>query len=957
MSRSIATCWALVAVLIAGTGSWSYAQTASSSPQSPRPTAPSADSVYSVSLRGVTLADALERFTALTQVSMAYDADLVRGRQTFCAVQNAEAPKVLACILEDTGLDYVRTSNGTFIIVLSAKQEAKYGQIAGIVVDASTGEPLPGANILLADASTGTSTNDAGLFQVSSLMDGPHRVVVSYIGYQTTTADVTVTAGKRQRQRIELVPRPIVSEPLIVDGLQPRLPSETLGQGTVLSEDIAQPDAQTGTGDVARAASTLIGVATQSPLADLHIQGGDVGEHEMRLDGVTVRNPVSAGRLISAFSPLAIGRLTTQKAGFGAMNGSYLSGVVQLEHDLTQRGTQWASISADPVSTNARAQGTFTLAGRPVTAMSTARIGMWSVYRDPSLHRIIENWSAIDPVLSAAWTYRPAPTSEAYADNDISQLEPMSAQSLQPTAQFSDWHAAFRAELSPYRFLYVSGYHGRSTIGADLVLDERLLVERDTVTLQAPAYDRYHWDNTTAQARMEWLMGARMIGEAQVYASHYNAESTYRIGTLSLPTASNVAGGYNTSRLVRPNDHNQITEIGARVRLDVGITSQHRLDLEVDVEHIRSDFQVGNAFIPTLRHNPTATRAIVAANNDISLGTRMTLESGVRLTYVDGRSTVYAEPRLALRYDVAESAVGGYALQLAGGIYRQFTNQFNISRDGATAVVPNANVWLPSDHSLAPPRAYHVSAEALWTPADRWRINLESYAKLQPHLLAIDYPALRHGVSRDQLSQDDYIAHSNGRSLGAGVRAEYVTERFDASAAYNASLSERTFPGRFGGRRVATPWNEPHRLDVAATLAIGAGFSIQSNLSGVWGRTWGFRTAYYDYLSTGTAVGGDFDGGNVAYGQVEALYDRHGTPTFNRPETDRLPALIRLNAGIGYDRTFGNVELGALLQVANLLDRNNVVDRSLLPLAAGGYELRPRTLPGRLPTLSLTVSY
>lgn len=952
MIRSVATCWALVAVLIAGTGSWSYAQTASST--RPAPT----DSLHSVSLRGVPLADALERFTALTQVSMAYDSDLVRGRRTFCAIRSAEAPEVLGCILEDTGLDYVRTSNGTFIIVSSAKKDATYGQIAGIVVDASTGEPLPGANILLADASTGTSTNDAGLFQVSSLMDGPHRVVVSYIGYQTTTADVMVTAGERQRKRIELVPRPILSEPLIVDGLQPRLPSQTLGQGTVLPENIARPDAQTGTGDVARAASTLIGVTTQSPLADLHIQGGDVGEHEMRLDGVTVRNPVSAGRLISAFSPMAIGRLTTQKAGFGAMDGSYLSGVVQLEHDLTQRGTQWASISADPISTNARAQGTFSLAGRPVTAMGTARIGMWSVYQDPSLQRIIENWSAIDPVLSAAWTYRSPAMNEISGEAEIAQVESLSAQSLQPTTQFSDWHAAFRAELSPYRFLYVSGYHGRSTIGADLMLDERLLVGRDTVTVQAPAYDRYHWDNTTAQARMEWLMGARMIGEAQVYASHYNAESAYRIGTLSLPTESSMTNGISTSRLLRPDDHNRITEFGARVRFDVGITSKHRLDLEMDIEHIRSDFQVGNAFIPTLRHAPTATRAVVAANSTLSLSTRMTLESGARFTYVNERSTVYAEPRLALRYDAGESAIGGYALQVAGGIYRQFTNQFNISRDGATAVVPNASVWLPSDHSLAPPRAYHVSAEALWTPADRWRINLESYAKLQPHLLAIDYPALRRGVSSDQLAQNDYIAHSHGRSMGAGVRAEYITERFDASAAYNVSVSERTFPGRFGGRRVATPWNEPHRLDLAADLSIGAGFSIQTNLSGIWGRAWGFRTAYYDYLSTsGAATSSGFRGGNVAYGQVEALYNRHGTPTFSRPETDRLPALIRLDAGLGYDRTFGNVELGALLQVANLLDRDNVVDRSLLPLATGGYETRPRTLPGRLPTLSLTLSY
>lgn len=958
MSTSFIARWVALAVLFVSTGSWSYAQTTGSAAADS-----SADrtSRHSVSLRGVSLPLALERFAALTQASMAYDADLVRGRQTFCAIQNAPTRAVLSCILRSTGLDYVRTSNGTFIIVPSAQQEAKYGQIAGIVVDASTGEPLPGANILFAEASAGTSTNDAGLFQVSSLLDGPHQIVVSYIGYETATANVVVESGERKKRRIELVPRPVVSEPLIVDGLQPRLPSQTLGKGVVSPGTLREPSAQLGTGDITRAAGTLIGVSTQSPLANLHIQGGDVGEHEMQLDGVPVRNPVSAGRLIGAFSPMAIGRLKTQKAGFGAMDGSHLSGVVQLEHDLTQRGTRWASLSADPVSTNARVQGTVSLGGRPVTAMSTARIGMWSVYQDPALHRIINNWSAIDPVLMEAWTYRPQ--TQTTAGEEVAALNPasMSTQNLQPTAQFSDWHAALRAELSPYRFLYVSGYHGRSTIGSDLLIDEQILVDRDTVSVQAPTYDRYEWDNTTAQARLEWLMGARTIGEAQVYMSHYSAASAYTVGQAALPGGeamqNEIAPG--AARLMRPDDHNRITEIGARVRFDIGITARQKVDVELDVEHLQSDFQVANAFIPTLRHDLNATQAAIATNSEVSLGGRTTIETGIRLTYLDAQSTVYAEPRIALRYDVAESGVGGYAFRLAGGVYRQFTNQFNISRDGATAVVPTASVWLPADHSLAPPRAYHVSAEALWTPADRWRVNLETYAKLQPHLLAIDYPSLRAGgvapPSGDASSQKDFIAHSRGRAAGAGLRVEYVAERFDASVAYNASLSERSFPGRFGGRLVSTPWNEPHRVDLSADLAIGGGFSVQTNLSGIWGRAWGYRNAYYDYLSPSPGVP-TVTNGNVAYRHVEAFYAKHGRPDLTRPEADRLPPLIRLDAGIGYNRRFSDVEIGALLQVADLLDRRNVVDRSLLPVD-GSYETRPRTLPGRLPTVSLTVSY
>lgn len=919
------------------------------------------DSLYTLALRGVSLPSALERFVALTQAAMAYDADLVRGKTSFCTRANAPAPDLLQCILQDTGLDYVRSSNGTFILIASAREEPRYGQIAGVVVDEKTGEPLPDANVILADARAGTSTNPSGLFRLSDLVEGPHEVMISYVGYEMNVVRVEVTPGERTKRRIELTPRPIMAEPVIIDGLQPRLPSSSLGHEEARAAALEEPAAGTGTGDVARTAGTLMGVATQSPLADLHIQGGASGEHEMVLDGAPVRNPVSVGRLISAFSPLALGRLTTHKAGYGAMQGSYLSGVVHLEHDLSRQDTRWVSVSADPVSTNARAQGRVEIYDRPVTVMGTARIGMWDVYRDPALNEMIQNWSSLDPLLARAWTTPNsvlAPASwNAYMNE--AQATP------QPKAQFSDWHMAARAEITPYRYLYVSGYHGRSTIGASLLMDPSESTGGASGDVSdppsIPAYDEYQWNNTVGQARLEWLMGDRTIGSVQGYGSHYDARSRYRIGIMqrsepsetSLNAPSSFLGSSPT--LWRPDDRNRIAEFGANARLDIGIAADRHLELEAGVELLRSQFRVSNAFIPTLRHDLTATRTTFAANAEWALGTQTIVEAGTRLTYVASRQTVYTEPRLAIRYDAPNTALGGYSLRLAGGLYRQFTSQFDISRDGASAVVPTASVWLPTDHSLAPPRAYHVSLENLWTPAPGWTVNLETYAKFQPHLLAIDYPALRSGIrtyGADTPDQSRFISSSSGQALGGGIRVAYAGDRLDASVSYNVSHAERTFPNRFNNRRVPTPWNEPHRLDAAADLQLGAGFSLQTNWTGIWGRAWGYRKAYYDYLtSTGAPVSG-----TVGSNYVFQALSKSSAPAFNNPADDRLPPLLTIDAGIGYDRTVGDVEIGALLQVANVFNRNNVIDRSLVPLVFG-YEERLRTLPGRLPTLSISVSY
>ncbi|PEN10951.1 hypothetical protein CRI94_17130 [Longibacter salinarum] len=951
------TSWLFVAVLIAALG-WPEAPCAAqdAAPDSDAEIAAS-DSLYSMALRGVPLATALERFVAVTEASMAYDADLVRGRRSFCSARALPAPKLLRCILKDTDLDYVLSSNGTYIIIGSPKTKARYGQIAGVVVDASTGEPLPDANIILADAATGTSTNTSGLFQLSKLVEGPHEVMVSYVGYEMAVLRIEVEPGQQTKRKIELTPRPLLTEPVIVDGLQPRMPSSSLGQEAAEAGELEEPAASTGTGDIARTAGTLMGIATQSPLADLHIQGGASGEHEMVLDGVPVRNPVSVGRLISAFSPLALGRLTTHKAGYGAMKGSYLSGVVELEHDLTRRNTRWATLSADPVSTNARAQGTFEIYGRPITVMGTARVGMWDVYQDPALHALIQDWSSLDPLLARAWAYPTASSS----DPTLSDVSLSSAgYNHQPAVQFSDWHTAARVELTPYRYLFVSGYHGRSAIGASLIMDSPMDESPGSVdSTQAPpipAYDRYGWNNTTGQARLEWLIGDRTIGSVQTYASHYDARSQYRTGVSTLgPSQDSDSTSYSQGGLWRPDDRNQISELGARARLDIGISADRRIELEAGVEHLRSRFRVGNAFIPTLQHDLTATRAILSANGEWAINEQTIVETGTRLTYVHSRSTVYSEPRLAIRFDDPDTPIGDYSLRLAGGIYRQFTSQFDISRDGASAVVPTASVWLPTDHSIAPPRAYHVSAEGLWTPTDGLTINVESYAKFQPHLLAIDYPTLRTGVAiftKDSPDQSTFISSSRGRAIGAGIRVAYENEVVNTSVSYNISQAERTFPNRFDGRRVPTPWNEPHRVDAQAELNIGAGFSLQTSWTGIWGRAWAFRKAYYDYLT-----GRSYSQNNTAgFNRVANVIEQPEAPGFNRPGDDVLPPFLNVDVGFGYNRTFGGVEIGALLQVSNVLDRSNVIDRSLIPRFIT-YTDRPRTLPGRLPTLSLTVGY
>lgn len=64
--------------------------------------------------------------------------------------------------------------------------------IIGQVLDASTREPLPGANVFFANTTKGTQTNAEGQFQIRQVNKGNYELVVSFVGYETISRRLEV---------------------------------------------------------------------------------------------------------------------------------------------------------------------------------------------------------------------------------------------------------------------------------------------------------------------------------------------------------------------------------------------------------------------------------------------------------------------------------------------------------------------------------------------------------------------------------------------------------------------------------------------------------------------------------------------------------------------------------------------------------------------------------------------
>ena len=75
-----------------------------------------------------------------------------------------------------------------FFLVSSSLTAGTTGKLSGIVTDASTGEGLAGANIMVAGTVLGASTDETGYYFIININPGTYEVSVAYIGYETNTS-------------------------------------------------------------------------------------------------------------------------------------------------------------------------------------------------------------------------------------------------------------------------------------------------------------------------------------------------------------------------------------------------------------------------------------------------------------------------------------------------------------------------------------------------------------------------------------------------------------------------------------------------------------------------------------------------------------------------------------------------------------------------------------------------
>lgn len=211
------------------------------------------------------------------------------------------------------------------LIISSVVLAGTTGKLSGKIKDASTGETLIGANVLIEGTNLGTASDADGNYVILNIPPGKYNVKFSYIGYEmTSVSGVVIVADQTTSLSIELKSQTVQVGEVVVTANKPMIQKDlTSSISTISREEIESLPVSTFT----ELLSLQAGVVGSG--SNLHVRGGRSNEVAYMIDGMLVTDPLLGG-LATNVNNDAIQEMNLLSGTFNAEYGNALSGIVNI---------------------------------------------------------------------------------------------------------------------------------------------------------------------------------------------------------------------------------------------------------------------------------------------------------------------------------------------------------------------------------------------------------------------------------------------------------------------------------------------------------------------------------------------------------------------------------------------------------------------------------------------------
>ena len=859
------------------------------------------------------LLDAVKHFQSVWSVDLSYASNTLQGRYTGWSDPVATtAENDLEYLLDGTGVTFFRQPGGTFFL---QPYETQVSTLVGSVRSEESGTPLRGAHIALVGTQEGTTSDLNGRFVLSTTPQNSAKIRVSHVGFLPKDIDIDLVADSVLTLSVWLSewvlqerPLEITASPLL-DEFSLLISDRPYEMDIRRAEDLRQVIG-VGTPDIVRSLSDVAGLYVDLATSDIHMQGSGLGEHQFKLDGSTVFEPIHLG-LFGIFNPFAIDKITVRKAGFNAEHGSYLAGIINAEHSLTS--DRAIEVQIDPISLNARITNYMDFGGTNLSMMGAFRTSIWdhwwSKLRSESVNDLLREWNRPDEFLMLASIYPLKQAFEQGYNTLAARLQKVPYPSL-PDIGFNDIHAATKIELSDGKETGASVYVGNSDF------EGRLLSAPVDPTPKSIPPDRHAWTNRSI--RLYWQQPLTNNIDWRISWRRGKYLLSHNYGGLDRQNSVHAAFNLYRYNSIETSDENGISNND----LDLSINHRHAqgfLRAGVDFSWMQHHFRIQHVFPRVLDHERKSLISSGYFQQVWGPLPWMELTTGLRLTWLRVQDRWHIEPRTSLLFKSPYRGGYGVSLRIATGIYYQFMNQFEIATISPSTIVPSTRFWLPVDETLPAPISNHFSIDLsaqLWTD---WQLGFEYYYKDQRYLYRIDYPMLwSQEVDSTTINKiDQFVSQTNGYVYGTSIELRRNGEKIQLALRFERSESMRKYTFRGNeANMLPVPWNTPQQFQTKAVFRPIPSLEGTIRWHGAWGRKWAFKRAYYDLL-----------GSNIDYA---ARFEDY---SFEDPTAKghSLAPFSQLDLGIGViirDRLDRSFQIR--LDVLNALGRRNPAYRYLL---------------------------
>lgn len=221
------------------------------------------------------------------------------------------------------------------------------GKIAGKVVDAETGEPLPGANVIIEGTQQGAATDLNGYFVILNVKPGTYTVHANMIGYtQFKVSNVRVNIDLTTTVNFEMRPTVLAMGDITVVAERPVVVKDVSASQVNIQKEQVENLPVRRIEEVIDLQAGVVGSLDNG----IQIRGGDQDETAFLLDGITFRDERN-NIPYTSISLSSVEDIQIQTGGFSAEYGNIRSGII---HVVTREGNR------------SRYSGTVTLRYSPV---------------------------------------------------------------------------------------------------------------------------------------------------------------------------------------------------------------------------------------------------------------------------------------------------------------------------------------------------------------------------------------------------------------------------------------------------------------------------------------------------------------------------------------------------------------------------------------------------------------